>query len=63
MQFLLVAQKSHDEQMGALVEQTAASRVLMDVLTQRTIQAMDAITRLSRIVGIHEDRLEGLEGN
>ncbi len=33
----------------------------MAVLTERTIQAMEAIARLARIADIDEDRIEGLE--
>ena len=33
----------------------------MDLLTQRTVQAMDAINRLARIADSHEQRLDDLE--
>lgn len=47
-----VEQGNRNERLiGALVER-------MDVLTQRTIQAMDAINRLGNIAVNHENRIE-----
>jgi hypothetical protein len=43
-----------DRQIGVLTER-------MDKLTERTIQAMDAINRLARIADNHEDRISDLE--
>ena len=40
----------------------ASNEKAIATLTERTIQAMDAITRLANIVGAHEERLSGLEG-
>ena len=79
LDYVAMLQRSHDEQIGKLVETTdklveqsdrtekmlaehiAASTKRMDVLTERTIQAMDAINRLARIAGSHEDRIDALE--
>jgi prophage DNA circulation protein len=55
----LVEQSDRTEKM--LAEHIAASTKRMDVLTERTIQAMDAINRLARIAGSHEDRIDALE--
>ena len=62
-------QQTHDEQISRLFEKADQTenmiRVLgerMGVLTERTIQAMDAISRLARIADNHEDRIEDLEG-
>ena len=40
----------------------AANERAIAILTERTIQAMDAITRLARIADAHEDRITELEG-
>jgi hypothetical protein len=72
LEYIATLQQTHDEQIGRLVEQAdhnerllaehvAASNKRMDVLTERTIQAMDAINRLARIAGSHEDRIDALE--
>ncbi len=59
VQFILTLQKSHDDQIAALIERDAALSAKMDVLTDkmdiltdkmdiltgRTIQAMDSINR------------------
>lgn len=42
---------------GAIAKLTAK----VDTLTERTIQAMDAINRLANIAGSHEDRISRLE--
>ena len=42
-------------------EQIGALTTRMNTLTERTIQAMDAINRLARIADNHEDRIGGLE--
>jgi hypothetical protein len=67
--YIATLQRSHDEQIGKLVEQgnlntehIGALARKMDVLTDRTIQAMDTINRLGRIVENHENRIDGLEG-
>jgi ABC-type transporter Mla subunit MlaD len=75
LDYVAMLQRSHDEQIGKLVEQSdrrekeldtlrdtvgAMSRH-MNVLTGRTIQAMEAIARLARIPDIHENRLDALE--
>jgi uncharacterized protein with PIN domain len=61
LEYIATLQQTHDEQIGRLVdhlaEHIAASNKRMDVLTERTIQAMDAINRLARIAGSHEDRM------
>ena len=56
LEFLLTLQQSHDDQIVKLVEQGALNSAAigalagrMDVLTERTIQAMDAINRLAHI--------------
>ena len=54
LEFIATLQQTHDEQIGKLIER-------QDVLTERTIQAMDAINRLARIVENHEERIEDLE--
>jgi hypothetical protein len=68
LQYIATLQRSHDEQIGKLVEQTSQlaeqasrSEKRLDVLTERTIQAMEAINRLARIAGAHEDRIGNLE--
>jgi hypothetical protein len=72
LEYIATLQQTHDEQIGKLVEQAdrnekllaehiAASSKRMDVLTERTIQAMDAINRLARIAGSHEDRIDAPE--
>ena len=75
LEYVATLQRSHDEQIGKLVEQgdrnermigALAERMdvmaeRMDVLTTRTIQAMDAINRLPNIAVSHEERLDKLE--
>ena len=75
LQYIATLQRSHDEQIGKLVEQADRNekgleslretvKTLtghMNTLTERTIQAMDAINRLARIADSHEDRIDGLE--
>jgi methyl-accepting chemotaxis protein len=46
------------ERVAATVDQLAQK---IEVLTDRTAQAMEAITRLSNIVEAHESRLSDLE--
>jgi hypothetical protein len=58
LEFIATLQRTHDEQIGKLVEQNALASERMDVLTERTIQAMDAINRLARIAESHERRIE-----
>jgi len=41
----------------------AANEKAIAILTERTIQAMDAINRLANIAGSHEDRISHLEGD
>jgi DNA-binding ferritin-like protein len=61
LDYVAVLQRSHDEQIGKLVEKTDRLAERMAVLTERTIQAMDAIARLARIADIHENRIDFLE--
>ena len=68
LEFLLTLQQSHDDQIVKLVEQGALNSAAigalagrMDVLTERTIQAMDAINRLAHIAQSHDQRIEDLE--
>jgi hypothetical protein len=68
LDYVAMLQRSHDEQIGKLVEKTdrlaeqsAVHEKRMAVLTERTIQAMDAIARLARIADIHEDRIDAPE--
>ncbi|HEX4133201.1 MAG TPA: hypothetical protein VHY84_01165 [Bryobacteraceae bacterium] len=68
LQYIATLQRSHDEQITRLVEQgdrnerhINALAGHMNILTERTIQAMDAINRLARIADSHEDRIGGLE--
>jgi hypothetical protein len=68
LDYVATLQRSHDEQIGKLVEQGDRNERLigklterMDVLTERTIQAMDAINRLANIAVSHEDRIDKLE--
>ena len=49
MQFLLVSQKSHDDQIAALIEQDTLLKKDLRILTKRTKQAMRAIARLANI--------------
>jgi K+/H+ antiporter YhaU regulatory subunit KhtT len=69
VQFILTLQKSHDDQIAALIERDAALFAKMDILTDkmniltdRTMQAMDAINRLGHIAASHDERLDDLEG-
>jgi len=69
LQYIATLQQTHDEQIAKLVEQSdrnenaiaalaarmGASIPRMDVLTERTNQAMDAINRLPRIAKNHEN--------
>ena len=68
LEYLLTLQQSHDDHIGTLTQRMdeTAQRMdetakRMDVLTQRTIQAMDAINRLAHIAQSHDHRLEDLE--
>ena len=72
LDYVATLQASHDEQLGKLTEDlTEFGEILktmaeaadrrMNVLTERTIQAMEAINRLARIADIHEDRIDILE--
>jgi DNA-binding ferritin-like protein len=61
LDYVATLQRSHDEQIGKLVKKTDFLAERMTVLTDRTIQAMEAITRLARIADIHEDRIDVLE--
>jgi DNA-binding ferritin-like protein len=61
LDYVATLQRSHDEQIGKLVEKTDRLAERMAVLTERTIQAMDAIARLARIADIHENRIDDLE--
>lgn len=56
LDYVAMLQRSHDEQLGRLVEQgdhnekaIASLAKTMDILAERTIQAMDAINRLPLI--------------
>ncbi len=75
LEYIATLQQTHDEQIGRLVEQSDETRSMiralaaktdrltehMDKLTERTIQAMDAINRLARIADNHEGRIGDLE--
>jgi len=61
LEFIATLQQTHDEQLGKLIEQGDRQSARIGVLTERTIQAMDAINRLARIVENHEQRIEDLE--
>jgi hypothetical protein len=72
LEYITALQQSHDEQIGKLIEQNAilernvlqfAERTdrTLKVLTERTIQAMDAINRLAHIAENHDNRISGLE--
>jgi len=49
---------AHVEKLSAHMEELTAK---VDVVTERTIQAMDAINRLAVIAAAHEHRLDDLE--
>ena len=49
------------ESTAASAQTTGASARLMDVLTERTIQTMDAVNRLMRLAESHGHRIEGFE--
>ncbi|SPF40387.1 hypothetical protein SBA4_2490021 [Candidatus Sulfopaludibacter sp. SbA4] len=49
---------AHVEKLSAHMEELTAK---VDVVTERTIQAMDAINRLAVIAAAHEQRLDDLE--
>jgi ABC-type transporter Mla subunit MlaD len=53
LDYVATLQRSHDEQIGKLVEKTDRLAERMAVLAERTIQAMEAIARLARIADIH----------
>jgi len=60
LEYIATLQQVHDEQIRKpgektelLVEQSALHENRLAVLTERTIQAMEAITRLARIADIH----------
>lgn len=61
LEFIATLQQTHDEQIGKLIEQSDRQSARLDVLTERTIQAMDAINRLARIAESHDQRIEDLE--
>ncbi len=68
LEYIATLQQTHDEQIGKLVEQSEETRSMIralaaqsNKLTERTIQAMDAINRLARIADNHEDRIGDLE--
>ena len=49
LDYIATLQRSHDEQIGRLVEQGDRNERRIALLTERTIQAMDAINRLANI--------------
>ena len=57
----LLAQKHKDNE-RANAEQFAALSRTMDLLAQRSIQFMDTMNRVGRILEIHEERLDSHEG-
>jgi hypothetical protein len=75
LEYVVMAQRSHDDQIGRLVEQVdrlveradknerlvAALAERSAVLTERSIQMMDAINRLAHIAAGHDERLDKLE--
>jgi uncharacterized coiled-coil DUF342 family protein len=75
LDYVATLQRSHDEQIGKLVEHGDRNErhigeltirmdkltERMDKLTERTIQAMDAINRLANIAANHDDRISDLE--
>ncbi len=68
VEFVATLQRTNEEHIGKLIEQGQALTERMDrfsgrmdLLTERTIQAMDAVNRLARIVEIHDARLDDLE--
>jgi hypothetical protein len=68
LEFVMTLQRSHDDQIARLIEEGVNLDKRLDrldeharLLTERTVQAMDAIGRLARIVEIHENRLDDRE--
>lgn len=75
VEFVATLQRTNEEHIGRLIEQGDLSdkRIdalavsmkeltgRMDLLTERTIQAMDAINRPGRIAESHEQRIENIE--
>src|SRR5215469_12742322 len=68
VEFVATLQRTNEEHIGKLIEQGDLSTrrvdklaTRMDELTERTIQTMDAINRLARIVESHEQRIEDIE--
>jgi hypothetical protein len=64
MHLEIVAGMQIENEKAIAANESAIARLTakVDTLTERTIQAMDAITRMANIVGAHEERLSGLEG-
>ena len=69
LEYILTLQQSHDEHISKIIEQSAlnsAANALnsaaIKTLTERTIQAMDAVSRLAHIADIHDQRIDDLEG-
>jgi hypothetical protein len=68
VEITVAMQQTNEKQIAALVatvDRLAGKMDVLtgkvDILTERTIQAMDAITRLGRIAEAHESRLSDLE--
>ena len=69
LEYILTLQQSHDEHISKIIEQsalnsaaTALNTAAIKTLTERTIQAMDAVSRLAHIADIHDQRIDDLEG-
>ena len=61
VEFVATLQRTNGEHIGQLIEQNTSVSGKMDILTQPTLQAMVAITRLARIADSHEQRLDDPE--
>ena len=69
LEYILTLQQSHDEHISKIIEQSALNSAAIALnsaaiktLTKRTIQAMDAVSRLAHIADIHDQRIDDLEG-
>ena len=76
LEYILTLQQSHDEHISKIIEQSALNSAAIALntaaialntatiktLTERTIQAMDAVSRLAHIADIHDQRIDDLEG-
>ena len=61
LEFVATLQHTNEEHIGKLIEQGDLATERMDLLTERTTQAMDAINRLARIADYRDHGIADLE--